>query len=162
LRPYIFECLEEANKLFQVGVFTASHKSYADAILDFIDPENKLFSFRLYRDSCLKTPDGYYVKDLRIFQDRALSDLVLIDNSVYSFAYQIENGVPIIPFYHDKNDEELFHLITYMQGVSLVDDVRTYNREAFGLTRLAEEVANESSVEDEQSSCEDEYQMMNE
>jgi CTD small phosphatase-like protein 2 len=79
--------LEEANKLFQVGVFTASHKSYADAILDFIDPENKLFSFRLYRDSCLKTPDGYYVKDLRIFQDRALSDLVLIDNSVYSFAY---------------------------------------------------------------------------
>jgi hypothetical protein len=49
-----------------------------------------------------------------------------------------------------------------MQGVSLVDDVRTYNREAFGLTRLAEEVANESSVEEEQSSCEDEYQMMNE
>jgi CTD small phosphatase-like protein 2 len=87
---------------------------------------------------------------------------VLIDNSVYSFAYQIENGVPIIPFYHDKNDEELFHLITYMQGVSLVDDVRTYNREAFGLTRLAEEVANESSVEEEQSSCEDEYQMINE
>lgn len=83
---------------------------------------------------------------------------MLIDNSVYSFAYQIENGVPIIPFYHDKNDEELFHLITYMQGVALVEDVRTYNREAFGLTRLAEEVANESSY-DEQSSCEDEYQM---
>ena len=147
MRPYIFECLEEANKLFQVGVFTASHKSYADAILDFIDPENKLFSFRLYRDSCLKTHDGYYVKDLRIFHDRSLSDMVLIDNSVYSFAYQIENGVPIITFYHDKNDEELFHLITYMQGVALVDDVRTYNREAFGLLRLSQEVSIESSFE---------------
>ena len=147
MRPYIFECLEEANKLFQVGVFTASHKSYADAILDFIDPENKLFSFRLYRDSCLKTHDGYYVKDLRIFHDRSLSDMVLIDNSVYSFAYQIENGVPIIPFYHDKNDEELFHLITYMQGVALVDDVRTYNREAFGLLRLSQKVSIESSFE---------------
>ncbi len=112
------ECLEEANRLFQVGVFTASHQSYADAVLDFIDPEHTLFSFRLYRDSCLKTHDGYYVKDLRIFHDLDLSDLVLIDNSVYSFAHQIENGVPIIPFYHDKNDEELLHLIKYMEGVA--------------------------------------------
>lgn len=34
IRPYIYECLEEANKYFQVVVFTASHKAYADAILD--------------------------------------------------------------------------------------------------------------------------------
>lgn len=25
IRPYIYECLEEANKYFQVGIFTASH-----------------------------------------------------------------------------------------------------------------------------------------
>ena len=127
------ECLEEANKYFQVGVFTASHQSYADAILDFIDPEHVLFSFRLYRDSCLKTPDGYYVKDLRIFEGLSLSEVVLIDNSVYSFAHQIENGVPIIPFYTDRNDEELLHLIKYMEGVAACRDVREYNREAFGL-----------------------------
>lgn len=127
------ECLEEANKYFQVGVFTASHQSYADAILDFIDPEHVLFSFRLYRDSCLKTSDGYYVKDLRIFEGLSLSDVVLIDNSVYSFAHQIENGVPIIPFYTDRNDEELLHLIKYMEGVAACRDVREYNREAFGL-----------------------------
>lgn len=153
------ECLEEANKLFQVGVFTASHQSYADAVLDFIDPEHTIFSFRLYRDSCLKTHDGYYVKDLRIFHDLDLSDLVLIDNSVYSFAHQIENGVPIIPFYHDKNDEELLHLIKYMEGVAACEDVRVYNREAFGLKRLAEEVANESSSEESDRSADynDEY-----
>ena len=148
------ECLEEANKYFQVGVFTASHQSYADAILDFIDPEHVLFSFRLYRDSCLKTSDGYYVKDLRIFEGLSLSDVVLIDNSVYSFAHQIENGVPIIPFYTDRNDEELLHLIKYMEGVAACRDVREYNREAFGLQRLAIEVANESSS----SEGGDEYQ----
>ena len=125
--------MEEANKYFQVGVFTASHQSYADAILDFIDPEHVVFSFRLYRDSCLKTTDGYYVKDLRIFEGLSLSDVVLIDNSVYSFAHQIENGVPIIPFYTDRNDEELLHLIKYMEGVAACRDVREYNREAFGL-----------------------------
>ena len=31
--------------------------------------------------------ENYYVKDLRIFQNRSLKDLVLIDNSVYSFAF---------------------------------------------------------------------------
>ena len=43
LRPYLMQCLQEANKSFQVIVFTASHQTYADAILDYIDPENELF-----------------------------------------------------------------------------------------------------------------------
>lgn len=80
------------------------------------------------------------MKDLRILGNRDLSDVILIDNSVYSFAFQLENGVPIIPFYHDPKDEELFHLITYMQGVVQVEDVRYYNREAFNLVRLQNEI----------------------
>lgn len=87
IRPYIYECLEEACKYFQVGVFTASHKAYADAILDFLDPENKYFAFRLYRENCIQTKEGYYVKDLRILGNRRLEDLVIIDNSVYSFSF---------------------------------------------------------------------------
>ena len=47
------ECLREAGKLFEVVVFTASVKSYADAILDYLDPENTLIHHRLYRDSCI-------------------------------------------------------------------------------------------------------------
>ena len=42
IRPYIMECLQEANKYYQVIVFTASHQTYADAILDFIDPNREL------------------------------------------------------------------------------------------------------------------------
>jgi CTD small phosphatase-like protein 2 len=38
IRPYVMECLQEANKAFQVIVFTASHQTYADAILDYLDP----------------------------------------------------------------------------------------------------------------------------
>ena len=38
IRPYVMECLQEANKSFQVIVFTASHQTYADAILDYLDP----------------------------------------------------------------------------------------------------------------------------
>lgn len=40
MRPYLMECLAEANLYMQVIVFTASHQTYADAILDYIDPDH--------------------------------------------------------------------------------------------------------------------------
>lgn len=46
-----------------------------------------------------------HVKDLRVLcADRSLKDMVLIDNAAYSFGYQIDNGIPIIPYYDNKND----------------------------------------------------------
>ena len=62
------------------------------------------------------TSEGYYVKDLRIFKPEQfkLSDIVIVDNSVYSFAFHIDNGIPIVPVYDDKSDEEMLHLIYYL------------------------------------------------
>jgi CTD small phosphatase-like protein 2 len=69
-------------------VFTASHKSYADVVLDLLDPYNELFECRLYRDSCIRSSDGVYVKDLRIFDScRNMEDVIIVDNAVYSFGY---------------------------------------------------------------------------
>ena len=42
IRPFTQDCLEMVNKHFEVIVFTASHKLYADAILDYIDPTKTL------------------------------------------------------------------------------------------------------------------------
>mmetsp|Transcript_44157 Transcript_44157/g.58594 ORF Transcript_44157/g.58594 Transcript_44157/m.58594 type:complete len:214 (+) Transcript_44157:548-1189(+) len=49
IRPYAVETLRECEKMgFEVGIFTASHQQYADAVLDkLIDPERKYP--RLYR-----------------------------------------------------------------------------------------------------------------
>jgi CTD small phosphatase-like protein 2 len=69
-------------------VFTASHKSYADVVLDILDPNHEIFEMRLYRDSCIRSEDGVYVKDLRIFEDyRDMEDILIVDNAVYSFGY---------------------------------------------------------------------------
>ena len=43
VRPYTHEMLREVNKHYEVVVFTASHKFYADVILDHIDPTGELF-----------------------------------------------------------------------------------------------------------------------
>ena len=47
-----------------------------------------------------------YVKDLRIM-NRNMSDTILIDNAAYSYAFQVDNGIPIIPYYEGKTDFEL-------------------------------------------------------
>ena len=87
----------------------------------------------------MQTPEGYYVKDLRIIANRDMKDMVIVDNSVYSFAYQIDNGIPIIPFYHEPSDEEMLHLIFYLNCLATCEDVREQNREAFELYKLQEQ-----------------------
>lgn len=53
----------------------------------------------------MQTEEGAYVKDLRVIGNRRLSDMLLVDNAVYSFAYQVGNGVPILNFYENKEDQ---------------------------------------------------------
>jgi CTD small phosphatase-like protein 2 len=53
VRPYALECLRSANQNFQVIVFTASHHSYADVVLDYLDPKKELIQYRLYREHCV-------------------------------------------------------------------------------------------------------------
>ena len=131
IRPYAIECLKEVNKVFQVVVFTASHKFYADVVLDHLDPDGELIQYRLYRDSCVQTADGVYIKDLRILKNRQLKDVVIVDNAVYSFGFQLDNGIPIIPFYNDSQDEELLHLINYIKCLAQFEDIREQNARAF-------------------------------
>ena len=139
VRPYAIDCLKAANEIFQVIVFTASHKCYADVVLDHLDPTGELIQYRLYRDSCYKTSDNVYIKDLRIIQNRYMEDLVIVDNAVYSFGFQLDNGIPIIPYYDDPEDEELYHLIPYLDILAESDDVREKNREAFQLREMAKQ-----------------------
>lgn len=86
-------------------VFTASHSSYANVVIDYLDPSGKYIQHRLYREHCYPT-SGMNVKDLRII-NREMSEMVLIDNAAYSYVYQLDNGVPIIPYYKGKHDFEL-------------------------------------------------------
>ena len=65
--------------------------------------------------------------------------MVLVDNSVYSFSYQIDNGIPIISYYDDPEDEELLHLMYYVKCLSSdCEDVRVNNRKAFQLYKIGE------------------------
>jgi CTD small phosphatase-like protein 2 len=78
-----------------------------------LDPNNEFIHHRLYREHCYVTPDGVYVKDLRVL-NRELPQVVLVDNAAYSYAFQLDNAIPILPYYKGKNDFELKALQSYI------------------------------------------------
>jgi len=99
-----------------------------------------LFTHRLYRNSCIKTKsdtsDDVYIKDLRIFKGFDLSKIVIIDNSILSFSFQLENGIPIFPFKDNKNDNEFPILVNYLNHLASVDDVRIENKKYLKLNHF--------------------------
>jgi len=133
VRPYALEILKELSQVYEIVVFTASHACYANVVLDYLDPNEEYIHHRLFRDSCVVTEEGVHIKDLRVIGNRDLRDVILIDNAAYSFGMQIENGIPIIPFYDNKEDQELLHLIPYLKFLTSVNDLREINKQTFKL-----------------------------
>lgn len=65
---------------------------------------------------------GIYVKDLRIIQDRPLKDIVIVDNSIISFAFNMDNGIPISAFVGQPKDEELLYMVSFLEEIASYND----------------------------------------
>ena len=136
------EFLTEVSKYFVVGIFTASVKDYADAVIDYLDPNKNLIKFRLYRNNCINVNDKIFVKDLRIIKGIDIKDIILLDNSIYSFAAQINNGILVNSFFNDKNDIELYNVMGYLLNFLVkADDVRVINEQFFNFDKIINDLS---------------------
>lgn len=52
IRPHWKEELLKIATRYYMIIYTASHHSYADSVLNYIDPNRELFQLRLYRSNC--------------------------------------------------------------------------------------------------------------
>jgi len=138
LRPGLIDFLEFCYQHFNIYIFTASRKEYADCILDYIDRDKKFFKQRFYRNDCIAIKNRIFIKDLRIFLNTDLKDLIIVDNSLYSFINQLSNGILITSFYNDPNDKELYNVKNYLENMRLayVDDVRIINKKIFNFEMI--------------------------
>ena len=143
IRKGVKQFLAEVSKYFTVGIFTASVKEYADAIIDYLDPNKNMIKFRLYRNNCINVNDRIYVKDLRIIKGIDLKDIIILDNSIYSFAAQLNNGILVNSFFIDKNDIELFNVLQYLLNYLVkADDIRLINERFFNFEQIANSLNN--------------------
>ena len=123
VRPGVKEFLEKMSKKFEIIIFTASISKYAGPLLDILD-KDKNCSFRLFREHCTLL-NSSFVKDLKKL-GRDLKDVIIVDNSPMAYLLNSDNGLPILTWFDDKNDKELFKIIPILDFLSLVPDVRDY------------------------------------
>lgn len=149
IRPYLKEFLEFSSKYFDIVAFTASCKEYADVVIDYIDPDKKYFKYRLYRESCV-IYKNLYLKFLEVFS-KNLKDVIIVENSMFSFSYSLKNGILVTSFYDDKDDQDLLSLIEFLEtGIIYSNDVRDIIEATFEFTKIQNSLK-DVSYEDMQS-----------
>ncbi|CAL4962508.1 unnamed protein product [Urochloa decumbens] len=121
-RPYLKMFLEKVAQMFELVIFTASQRIYAEQLIDRLDPDGKYISRRIYRDSCLFS-DGCYTKDLTIL-GVDLAKVAIIDNTPQVFQLQVDNGIPIKSWFDDPSDQELIELLPFLESLVDAEDVR--------------------------------------
>ena len=159
IRNGINEFFTQLSKFFNIIIFTASSSDYADAVLDYLDKDNKYCKYRLYRNHCVQCDiDGYkfYVKDLDTL-DYNLKDIILIDNSILSFAYHLYNGIPIVPFINQPNDTELIFTAHYLISIANYDDLSLENKKHLNLDNLLLMAQLLNDIEDNEEGEEEDY-----
>ena len=120
------------SRKFEVVIYTAAREDYADKMINMIDPGNQYVDHRLYRQNCVPY-HGICVKDFRIVANRNAEDMIMIDNYVYSFAMNIENGIPIKPYASGGDDQELKYLADVLEKMSDAEKCADFIEKTFKL-----------------------------
>ena len=105
IRPFCIQFLEEMSKFYEIVIFTAALKDYADSILDLLDPNKKYINYRLYRQHT-SISGVTFCKDLSKI-GRFLGKTIIVDNLADNFKLQPNNGIHIWTWIDDMKDTQL-------------------------------------------------------
>jgi Dullard-like phosphatase family protein len=114
LRPYVKAFLNLMSKYFNLILYTASQKQYADKVLNLLDPHKNLFCLRLYRDSCYRFSKNFLLKSIQIIEGIDYSQTLILDNSLICFFSELSNIIPILSFFGNIHDQELMKISKYI------------------------------------------------
>ena len=136
LRPGLFNFLRKVKSRYELIVFTAGMKEYAEPILDSIERKEKFFLKRLYRQHTVYK-DNIYIKDLTKL-GRDLSKIIIVDNMPQNFCLQKENGILISNYFGQDNGDNTLNLlgdillkIAQSPGRDVRNEIKKYKEEIF-------------------------------
>ena len=106
-------------KFYNIVLFTASLREYAEKILNIFDPKGDYIQNVLARENCTKHKNQF-IKDFRIITNNVVKkeNILMIDNKIISFAYNLFQGIPILPYYSDPQDTELRDIVPFLIHLS--------------------------------------------
>ncbi|CAH2087669.1 unnamed protein product [Euphydryas editha] len=124
-RPGVDQFLQTvANSDYEVVIFTSENVFMIWPVLDKLDPENKLISYRLFRDST-HFIDGVHVKNLEGL-NRDLSKVIVVDWNKMATKFQPDNALILKKWKGADDDTALLDLANLLQTIAMsnVADVR--------------------------------------
>lgn len=124
-RPGVDQFLQTvANSDYEVVIFTSENVFMIWPVLDKLDPENKLISYRLFRDST-HFIDGVHVKNLEGL-NRDLSKVIVVDWNKMTTKFQPDNALILKKWKGADDDTALLDLANLLQTIAMsnVADVR--------------------------------------
>ncbi|SCU94854.1 LADA_0G11826g1_1 [Lachancea dasiensis] len=126
-RPYCDLFLTKIANWYDLVIFTASMKEYADPVIDWLEGSFPgRFSRRLYRQDCTLRDGIGYIKDLSLLSSThaPLSDIFIIDNSPVSYAMHVDNAIQVEGWISDPTDTDLLNLLPFLEALQFTTDVR--------------------------------------
>lgn len=135
-RPHCDLFLTKVSNWYNIVIFTASMKEYADPVIDWLESSFPgSFTKRLYRNHCTLRDGVGYIKDLSILTkvtqgsktvlpETGLSEIIIIDNSPVSYAMNVDNAIQVEGWINDPTDTDLLNLIPFLESIRYTTDVR--------------------------------------
>jgi mitochondrial import inner membrane translocase subunit TIM50 len=124
-RPGADDFIRDLAQYFELVVYTSQLPTYADPILDRLDP-HRMIQYRLYRDST-QYVDGRHVRDLSKL-NRDLKQVLLITSDPEAYALQPDNAIKLPSWKMEEEvaDTTLLDLLPFLEAIvrTNVRDVR--------------------------------------
>mmetsp|Transcript_22290 Transcript_22290/g.26810 ORF Transcript_22290/g.26810 Transcript_22290/m.26810 type:complete len:350 (+) Transcript_22290:234-1283(+) len=114
-RPGADIFIQHMAQLFEVVVYTDQLNTYADPIIDRIDPDRFIVN-RLYRDAT-QYIGGEHVRDLGSV-NRDLNKVIFVSANPQAYVLQPENALPIKKWEKDASDRELLNHMPFLEAIA--------------------------------------------
>ena len=126
LRPGVIHLIKKLYHFFEIDIFTAAIKRYADNIVNKLDPNDTYINYRFYREHCIYEGSKTVKKLVRI--GRELNKIIFVDNIKYNAKYNMDNLYHVSSWKDDVYDQEMVKLqdllIEIIVNGTFKDDIR--------------------------------------
>jgi len=134
-RPYLDEFLKFCFENFEIAVWTSSTAVYAHEIIENIFDYKDPISFVWSRERCTVSFDeeervNFYEKKIVKIKPRGynLQSVIVIDDSPEKWRSSYGNLVRVKSFLGEIEDDELKHLIVYLERLNKIENIRQFEK----------------------------------
>lgn len=143
-RPFLIDFLTKLSKDYKIGVWSSADDSYVQSIVTSIVPADITLEVVWGRSRCSYRLDNEsatyrYEKRLEKLKKRGfrLEKILIVDDTHEKSRTNYRNAIHIKEFTGDIADNELLHLLNYLQTLRACENVRTIEKRYWKKTDIA-------------------------